>query len=316
MRALCTDAGLAGLQLRDLPLPEPGAGELRVRVRASAVNPADEKVLSGSFVGGLLHGRQAPLVVGYDLAGPVTAVGPGADLAVGAEVFGFLTYGRATRRGAFAEEAVLPATNVAPLPAGLAPKTACALATAGVTALQSLRDLGRLQAGQRALVIGAAGGVGALAVGVAVRLGAEVTAVCAEGVSDFVRGLGATHIVPRGAPLPESTRFHVILDAPAVSSFSALRARLEPGGTYVTTLPSASALWGMASAPLFGRRSSFVAVKAVRADLETLAAWALDGMAVPIDGEFPVRDARSAIERLSRGGMRGRVVVDVEGGFA
>lgn len=315
MNTLCTDAGLAGLQVRDLPLPDPGPGEVRVRVRASAVNPADEKVLSGSFVGRLLHGKQAPIVVGYDLAGPVTAVGPGADLAVGDEVFGFLSYARSTRRGAFAEEAVLPAANLAPLPAGLAPKTACALATAGATALQSLRDLGRLQPGQRVLVIGAAGGVGALSVAIAARLGAEVTAVCAENVADFVRGLGATHIVARGAPLPDSPRYHVILDAPAVASFGALRRHLEPGGAYVTTLPSPAALWGMATAPLFGRRCAFIAVKATRADLAVLAGWALDGMPVAIDSDFAVRDVRAAIERLGRGGMRGRVTVGVEGGF-
>src|SRR3954468_16768081 len=99
MKALCTDSGIAGLAVRELPQPEPGKGEVRVRVKASALNPADQKVLGGELTGNFLHGKKRPLVTGWDLAGTVDAAGPGADLAVGDEVFGFLAYARGTKQG-------------------------------------------------------------------------------------------------------------------------------------------------------------------------------------------------------------------------
>src|SRR5204862_7007243 len=100
-------SGIEALTVRDLPVAEPGRGEVRLRVRASALNPADKKVLGGELLGNVLHGKQRPLVTGWDVAGTVEAVGAGADLAIGDEVFGFLAYARSTRRGAFAEQVVM-----------------------------------------------------------------------------------------------------------------------------------------------------------------------------------------------------------------
>lgn len=318
MKALCSDSGVAGLSVRELPSVEPGPGEVRVHVRASAINPADEKVLRGDLAGKILHGNVTPLVLGYDVAGTVEAVGPGADFAVGDEVFGFLPYGRSTKRGAFAESAVVPATALARRPAALSPVDACALATAGVTALQMLRDIGGLQAGQRVLVIGASGGVGSLAVGVAARLGAEVTAICGAGAIELVRGLGAARVLDRanGDPLAEGGPYHVIVDAAAAYTWSSTRHRLAPGGTYVSTLPGPAVFLGMGLARLAGQRCAFVSVVPRRADLDLLAGWAVDGaLEIPIDATFPIRDGRAAIERVARGGMKGRVVIEVDGGF-
>lgn len=318
MKTTCSDSGISGLHLQDLPDPVAGPGRVTVRMRASALNPADEKVLSGSFVGSILHGKQSPVVVGYDVAGTVESVGPGVtDLAVGDEVFGHLAYARSTLRGAFAELVEIPAAELARCPAGLTPQTAAALATAGMTALQAMRDAGGLKAGQRVLVIGASGGVGSLAVGIAVRLGAEVTGVCSASAMEFVRGLGATHVRDRSAPdaLGGDTRFHVVFDAASAHSWFATRQLLEPGGTYVATLPGPAAIAGIAAAPLFGQRARFFTLTVRRTDLELLARWALDGMAVPVDSTFPVRDVAGALARMARGGMKGRVVVQVEGGF-
>src|SRR5512135_102517 len=177
MKALATDRGIDGLTVRDLPVTEPGKGEVRLRVHASALNPADQKVLGGEFLGNVLHAKQRPLVTGWDVAGTVEAVGPGADLAIGDEVFGYLLYARKTRRGAFAEQVVVPAFALAKRPASLSPGNAAALATSGATALQVLRDIAGVKPGQRVLVIGASGGVGCFAVQVAVKLGATVTAI-------------------------------------------------------------------------------------------------------------------------------------------
>lgn len=318
MKTLCSDAGIAGLAVRELPLPEPGPGEVRVRVRASAINPADQKVLAGEFTGNFLHGKAKPLVLGYDLAGTVEAVGAGADLAVGDEVFGFLPYTRATKRGAFAEAVIAPAKALAKRPEGLSPTVACALATAGVTALQALRDIGNVKTGDKVLVIGASGGVGSLAVGIAAHLGAEVTGLCSAGAAELVKSLGATHVIDRskGDPFAHGGPYNAILDAAAAYSWSATRGRLAPGGAYIATLPSPGLFAGAVLARLSGQRCAFVSTDPRRADFELLAGWVVDGsLRVPIDATFPVRDARAAIERMGKGGMKGRVVIEVEGGF-
>jgi NADPH:quinone reductase-like Zn-dependent oxidoreductase len=317
MKALCTDSGIDALAIRDLPLPEPGPGEVRVHVRASALNPADQKVLGGEFVGNVLHGKQRPLVTGWDLAGPVEAVGAGADFAVGDEVFGCLAYARSTKRGAFAEAVVAPASSLARRPPELSPGDACALATAGLTALQTIRDIGHVKPEQRLLIVGASGGVGALAVGVGSKLGAVVTGICSAGAGDLVRSLGAASIIARDQtnPLEDTERYDIILDAAAAYSFGAMRHLLRPKGVYISTLPSPRIFMSIALAPLFGKRASFVVVKSTRADLEQLAAWAMDGMKVPIDSTFPVRDVVKALARMKKGGMKGRVVITVEDGF-
>lgn len=318
MKALCSDAGVAGLSVRELPVPAPGRGEVRVTVRASAVNPADEKVLRGDLAGLILHGNGRPLVLGYDVAGTVDAVGAGADLAVGDEVFGFLPYARSTKRGAFAEATLVPASALARRPAALPPTDACALGTAAVTALQMLRDIAGVKPGDRVLVIGASGGVGSLAVGVAARLGAEVSGICSAGAMELVRGLGAAHALDRASPgsLRDGGPYNVIVDAAAAYAWSSTRHLLAPGGTYVSTLPSPVLFAGMALARLAGQRCAFAAVVPRRADLDQVAAWVVDGtLRVAIDSTFPIREGRAAIERMGRGGMKGRVIVQVEGGF-
>ena len=315
MKAFATDAGIEGLSVRELPAPEPGPGEVRVRVRTSALNPADGKVLRGEFVGNVLHGRRRPIVTGWDLAGTVDAVGPGADLAVGDEVWGFLAYSRSTKQGTFAELAVAPAASLARRPASLSPATAVALATAGATALQALRDVAKIRAGQKLLVIGASGGVGSLAVPIGVRLGATVTGVCSAAAADFVRAQGASAVIERGKEMQSQERFDVVFDAAAAWSFGRMKSRLERGGIYVSTLPSPGLLVSMLTAPLQGKRSGFLAVKSVRADLDRLAQWVADGMKVPIDSTFPVAQLANALDRQARGGMKGRVVIGVEGGF-
>lgn len=317
MKALATDSGIEGLSVREMPVPEPRAGEVRLRVRASALNPADQKVLGGEFAGNLLHGKQRPLVTGFDVAGVVDGVGAGVDLALGDEVFGFLAYARSTRRGAFAEQVVAPAASLARRPSSLSAGDACALATAGVTALQTLRDIGNVKPGSRVLVVGASGGVGSLTVGVAVKLGASVTAICGANAVDFVRSLGASTILVRGKddPLRDPQRYDVIFDAAVAWSYFALRHLLARGGVYVSTLPGPGLFLAIPMARLSGKRASFIVVKPRRADLDLLASWASSGLVIPVDSTFPVRDVGKALARLAQGGMKGRVVISVEGGF-
>ena len=298
--------------------PEPGRNEVLVRVARSALNPADLRVSSGEFVGRFLHARVSPLVVGYDFAGSITRCGEGVgSLRVGDEVFGFLPYSSQTRQGAFAELITVSADALAPRPPAISTEIAAAAATPGVTALQVMRDLGQLRAGGRVLLIGAAGGVGSLAVGVAKKLGAKVTAVCSTYAVDFVRGLGADEVIDRRKqdPLSVTGPFEVVFDAASAHGFGACKHLLAPGGAYVATLPSPAVFLGKLAAMFSGHRCEFVTVKPLRKDLEQLATWIGEGMQVPIDARFPVKSLRQGLDRLGKGEVRGRLVVEIDGGF-
>lgn len=327
MKAMVVDAfgSVEDLHEADLPEPEPGRGEVRVRVRASCANHADTKAITGEVK--LMHSGGFPRVVGYDLSGVVDAVGSGVDdLAPGDEVFGHLAYSRETKLGAFAEYTVASAGSLALKPEAISHETAAASATAGLTALQALRDLGGLGGhederrpggdgggtGRRhALVVGASGGVGSLAVGVARRLGALVTAIASASSAEFVRSLGADEVIERDRsdPFAGSDRYDVVFDTPAVHSYGRWAHRLKPGGSYVTTLPSLSFVTGKLRSWLSGKGCHLVIVKSRRADLELLGRWIVDGLPVPIEETYPLERVGEALKRLQHGGMHGRLAI-------
>ena len=300
----------------DAPVPDPKAGQVRVRVHASALNPADYKVVLGTMK--FLHGRRFPLVVGYDFSGVVDAAGEGAGFVAGDEVYGFLPYSPMNNRGAFAELLVADAREIAKKPAGVTHATAAAAATPGLTALQMLRDLGRLGANGRVLVTGVSGGVGSLAIGIARRLGGEVTAIGSGAGLDLARERGAQAVIDRKAVDPlaaASGPFDVICDAAAGYRWKTWKTKLAPGGTYVTTLPSA-AFFADKIASLFSRtRCAFVNVKSRAEDLEQLGAWLADGLAVAVERVVPVRELAPALASLRDGRVVGRIAVDVATGF-
>jgi NADPH:quinone reductase-like Zn-dependent oxidoreductase len=239
------------------------------------------------------------------------------DVAAGERVYGHLPYRSGNHQGTFAELVAVPSGEIGRLPASVSFETAAAAATTGLTALQGLRDLGRLRAGGRALVLGAGGGVGTIAVGVAGKLGAAVTAVASPSAADLVKQLGADEVVVRGhgEPLALEGPFDVAFDTPAVYGYRAVHRMLAPRGVYVSTLPTGGLVLGKLMAILSSRRAALVVVRSRRADLELLAGWLAEGLPVPIDSRFAVAEAGRAIDRLAQGGMRGRVVVDVAGGW-
>ena len=302
----------------EIPRPEPGSGEVSVRVVASSINPAEEKIAAGEFVGKFLHGQGAPLVLGYDLSGVVDAVGPGVDdLKEGDTVFGHLAYSRSTKYGAFAEYAVIRRDALAVVPEALPPHVAAASPTVALTALQSLRDRGRLQSGGHALIIGAGGGIGAVAVGIAKRLGATVSAVCSTKDVERVVALGADEVIDRkkSDPLDGEARYDVVFDTPAVHSYARCARLLKPGGAYVTTLPDLGLLTGKLSALFSSKRCEFVAVESKRDDLELVAAWIVGGMEVPVDSRHRVGKLAEALKRQGDRSRAGKVVVDVVDGW-
>jgi NADPH:quinone reductase-like Zn-dependent oxidoreductase len=307
---------LEGLGQIEVPLPTPGRGEVRVRVVASALNPADYKVLLGTMK--FLHGRNRPLIVGYDFSGTVDAVGPEVTArSVGDEVFGFLPYGPFNKRGAFAQALIAKCEEIASKPKGISHETAAAAATTGLTAIQSMRDLGQLPAsGGQVLVTGASGGVGSISVGVANKLNASVTAVGSGMGLEIARRLGAASVLDRTqADLPGNIheQFDVVFDAAAAFRWRKWRGTLKTGGAFVTTLPSFAFAVDKA-ASLFARtRVHFVNVKSRPADLELLAGWLEEGLEVPLATSIPVRDLAKGLAQLQKAG--GRISVRVADGF-
>ena len=314
--------GVDGAAITELPTPEPPPGSLRVAVAAAALNPADLKVLHWRDGGAFLHAKQTPLVVGYDFAGRVDAVGSGVvGRAVGDQVFGFVPYARSTRQGTLAEQVIVRADHVGARPEGLPVAEAAALATGGCTALQALRDKAGLQAGQRVLVNGASGGVGALAVQIARVLGADVWGICSAAKADAVRALGATHVFDyRETPIaglaghPELPKdgFDIVFDVASNSSYGACSPILGQRGVYLTLLPTPSLATGMLAALFSKRRCAFVVVSATPADLEWLAARVVAGeLSVPIEASFPLAEAPAALALLASGKAAGKVVVTI-----
>ena len=229
------------LRVEEIPEPAPGAGEVKVRVRAASLNPLDWKIRAGEmrwmpvFLG-------PPRGTGFDLAGEIVGVGRGvAPRHVGERVFGATSPLR--RDGTCAEYAVLPAASVAPMPDGLDFVPAAALPVAGGAALQAIVDEAKLGTGQRVLIVGAAGGVGHFAVQIAKHVGARVVAVCSGANAEFVRSLGVDEVIDyaREDFARRADRFDAVFDAVGASSFAAARAVLAADGCYINTLGTGAA---------------------------------------------------------------------------
>jgi len=320
MQALATTqyGPLDQLQVIALPDPTPGPGEVLVRVAASALNPADFKVIPGTVK--FLHGRKFPMVLGYDYSGKVEALGPGVtDVKPGDEVFGFLAYGMANNQGTFAELITAKVETLALKPKKVTHFQAVAAATSGLTAIQSLRDLGGLgEAGTRVLITGVSGGVGSIAVGIAKRLGASVTAVGSGPGLKLARKAGAQALIDRKTQdvfAAAQGPYDVIFDAAAAYRWGQWKGHLKPGGIFITTLPSLPFLVDKLASLFSSSRVSFVAVKSKSADLKLLGEMLESGLPVPVDSKIPVKDVAKGLARLEKGDVLGRVVVEVQKRF-
>jgi NADPH:quinone reductase-like Zn-dependent oxidoreductase len=317
MRALATDryGELERLKVIEMPLPEPGEGEVRVRVRASALNPADYKVALGKVK--FLHARNFPMVLGYDFSGTVQAVGRNvSQVGAGAEVFGFVPYSPTNRRGAFAEAVIARADQLAVKPQGVSHAQAAAAATPGATAIQSLRDLGRLREGMKVVVTGVSGGVGSIGVAIAKKLGGKVIAVGSGRGLQLAREMGADEVVDRkqsGAVGGLKGPYDVFFDAAAAYRWSHWRGRLSRGGTFITTLPSLSFVVDKLSSYLSNSRCAVAMVKSKPADLRLLGEWLSGGLTVAVDRTISLAEVPENLARLERSEVLGRVVVEIGG---
>lgn len=287
-----------------------------VRVRASSINKADWHQLRGRprvmrpLLGGTLRPKNPQL--GTDFAGVVEAVGKGVtELAPGDEVFG-------GRDGAFAE--YVSALNVVRKPANVTFEEAATMGIAGLTALQGLRDHGRLRPGERVLVNGASGGVGTLAVQIAKALGADVTAVCSTRNVEQAHALGADRVLDytREDFTRGGGRYDLILDVAGGHSWRSLRRVLEPAGRLVVVGAHGSrgVLRHIAAIRLAALGSKhhvkFFIAKFNQPDLQTLADLLESGDLTPaIDRTYELEKAQDALRTFGEGHVRGKLVLTI-----
>jgi NADPH:quinone reductase-like Zn-dependent oxidoreductase len=311
------------LELRDVDEPDIDEDGVLVRVLAASVNAADWHYLRGvPYIARLSFGLREPKhpVLGCDLAGRVEAVGENVTtVQPGDEVFGSpFEHGL----GAFAELCALPSEDLLERkPADLSFEQAAAVPLAGMTALQALRDHGRIEAGQRVLIIGASGGVGTFAVQIAKAFGAEVTGVCSTGKLDLVRSLGADQVIDYTQEDFADGRqpYDLILQAAGTHSPSECRRALTQKGTLVAISGDSEGRWigpfdrfvkAQLLSPLVGQRMVSFTMSPSRDDLRALSEMVVGGAVRPvIDRTYSLSETPDAIAYLEGGRARGKVVV-------
>ncbi len=308
------------LRLEDVDPPAVGDQDVLVRVLAASVNPLDWHFMRGEPYllrpqAGLRRPKDPGL--GADLAGRVEAVGPGVTrFTVGDEVFGTAGGGTLAEYAVAAQDAAL-----ALKPANLTFEQAAAAPVAGVTALQALRDEGHLQAGQRVLVNGAAGGVGTFTVQLARAMGAEVTGVCGPAHTGLVASLGAGEVIDytRDDFTQAEGRYDLVVDIAGSRPLQATRQVLTPHGILVGIGgPNKGRVLGpmtrALAAPVISARASqtltFFMSDTSAADLAALREYLADGTVTPvIDRTYPLADTATAIRYLEEGHAGGKVIV-------
>jgi NADPH:quinone reductase-like Zn-dependent oxidoreductase len=296
-----------------------------VKVRAVSINPLDWHFIEGRpyIMRGMMGGMRKPKSprLGVDYSGTVEAVGKNVtQFKLGDEVFG-------NKIGAFAEY-ICPRADraVAMKPASVTFEQAAGIPVAGLTALQGLRDHGKVQPGQKVLINGASGGVGTFAVQIAKNLGAEVTGVCSGRNADMVRSLGADHVIDYTKEdfTKGNERYDVILDNVGTQPLSGFRRVLKPNGILVMVGgggpndgkwvgPMARPIKAMLMSPFTSQKMGMMLAEPNQKDLNLVAEMMDSGKVKPvIDRTYPLSQIREAMAYLEQGHARGKVIITVE----
>jgi len=312
------------LEIRDVKKPVPNNDQVLVKVRAASINPLDWHFIEGTpyIMRAMGIGLRRPKIprLGVDMAGQVEAVGKNVtQFKPGDEVFGGKT-------GAFAEYVCVFADRAVALkPANLTFEQAASVPIAAITALQGLRDKGKIQPGQKVLINGASGGVGTFAVQIAKSFGADVTGVCSTRNVDMVRSLGADQVIDytkedftKGAQ-----RYDLILDNVANHSLLECRRALKSKGIYVLIGgggtndqgligPLANPIKAMLLSPFVSQKMGMMLAELNKKDLTILGDLMQSGKMTPvIDRTYPLSQIAEAIRYLEQGHARGKVVITV-----
>src|ERR1700736_3547558 len=319
------DYGLTNLKLEDIEKPTPNDDQILVKVRAASVNPYDWHFIEGTpkimrMMGvGLRKPKDTRL--GVDFAGTIESVGKNVtQFKPGDDVFG-------GRGGAFAEFVCRRAEGAVALkPANITFEQAASVNIAGITALQALRDKGKVQPGQKVLINGASGGVGTFAVQIGKSFGADVTGVCSTRNVDLVRSLGADHVIDYTKEdfAKGTERYDVILDNVPNHSLSECRHILNANGKYVMIGgggpndsrwigPFGRVIHALLVSPFISQEMGMMMADANQKDLTVLADMMQSGkMKAVIDRTYKLSEVPAAIAYLEEGHARGKVVITVE----
>jgi NADPH:quinone reductase-like Zn-dependent oxidoreductase len=311
------------LQLEDVDTPVTRGDEVLVRVLSAAVNPGDWDVLHGRpYVLRLTTGLRRPRnkVLGLAIAGRVEAVGGNvSEFGPGDEVYAGIG------KGGFAEYACVPEAALAPKPANLTFEQAAAVPVAGTTALQALRDIGRVQPAQKVLVNGASGGVGTFAVQIAKTYGADVTGVCSTTNVDLVRSIGADHVIDYTQEdfTRNGQQYDLIFDNVGNRTLSELRRALAPRGTLIPNSNKGSGRWlggflrravqALVVSPFVSQRLRPFAATDKREDLVVLTRLIESGTVTPVlDTTYPLTEVAEALSHYGAGHARGKVIITMK----
>ncbi len=307
------------LELRDIEQPAVGDDDVLVRVRAASVNPLDWHLVTGTpYIARMESGLRTPkrTTPGADVAGSIEAVGTNVTgLKPGDEVFGEIA-------GAFANYVCVPEDGVVVKPENLSFEQAAAVPVAGLTALQGLRDKGRIQQGHKVLIIGASGGVGTFAIQIAKSFGAVVTGVCSTRNVEMVRSIGADEVIDytRDDIATSGERYDVVLDAVGTLPVSECKGLVEPDGTYVLVGgpkgrwlgPVPHLVTVLVASRFGGPRMVGMLARQTTEDLLTLKRMLEAGDVTPvIDRAYPLIDVPRAITGQGEGHAQGKSVITV-----
>ena len=310
------------LEFGELDTPEPGPGELRIRVAYAGVNPADWKNREGMLAA--FRPYVFPCIIGFDAAGVVDKVGDGVTgFAPGDRVFTPTNHGQGGQ-GSYAEYAIAAVDRVAHIPAGLSFAHAAALPVAALTAWQGLFDRGGVEAGQRVLIHGGSGGLGSFAVQFAHWAGAHVAATCSTRNVEYVRGLGVGLVIDycKGAIAGAVAAWapgglDYLMDAVGISTLPDGIDLVRPGGVYVsipTLCDDGDIQAGIAASEAKGVRRVFSTMSDVgcAATLARIAQLLVDGaVKLPPVTEYALQDAAEAHRQIQGGHTRGKIVLKV-----
>ena len=307
------------LTLKDVETPEPAAGQVLVRIEASSANPYDWHFIRGEpwFMRAGFAGVRTPKrpIPGGDLAGAIEAVGDGdvGGFEVGDEVYGF-------SHGSFAEYIAVDHGSIARKPDGLTWEEAASLPLAAATALQGLKEVGGIAPGQQVLIVGASGGIGSLAVQMAVAWGAEVTGVCSTPNVEFVRSLGAAHVIDYKSEdfTQVDERFDLAFQLGGTESPFAIRRVLKDSGVLVQCAGDGGRLLGpIINVGLASLANRFVSQRLVlvntHEDTETLDEIRVmvegDDLRPVLDHAVEFQDAGFAVDEVETGSPRGKIAI-------
>ena len=323
MKAIvCTKYGSPEvLKFEDVQKPVPEDDEVLIKIHAAATNAGDWHLMRADpFLIRLMFGLLKPKheILGTDVAGRIEAVGKNVtQFQPGDEVFGDMS---GCGFGAFAEYVCAPENRIARKSIDVTFESAAAVPSAAVTALQALRDNGRIQAGQKVLINGASGGVGMFAVQIAKAFGAEVTGVCSTRNMEMVRSIGADHVIDYTKEdfTQNGQQYDLILAANGYHPISDYQRALSPTGTYVMTGGSTAQMFEvMLLGPWITMRGSQkmgnMLVKSTQKDLVFLRELMDAGKVVPvIDRRYPLSEVADAIRYLEEGHAKGKVIITME----